>query len=118
MPNRFGHACWKFTRSAFFAACFFSALSGSFSQAMVGGMAPAKSTGESSESECEELKVESHAIRRGHKLVLRIVWSLPSFLTPKDGEVYQRQSFRRPDACSLSGGEHALRNGTGTPLLT
>ncbi|MEX2168979.1 MAG: hypothetical protein WD851_06695 [Pirellulales bacterium] len=100
------------------AVCLAAALASS--HAMVGQMSAAAASGDSSSTPVEELRHEANASGRTTKILVQLTKPLPTFEIPRTSgrqDATQAQE-RSSDRFPLSGGQHALRNGLGAPLLT
>jgi hypothetical protein len=108
----------KTLRAASTAVFLAAALAGS--HAMVGQVSARAASGELSELPSEELRHDAAVSRRAAKLLVQVAKSLPTFVLPVcDGRHDASFVAERSNVLSsLSGGQHALRNGLGAPLLT
>lgn len=120
MTIQLGQARWKLIRAALVAVCMAAALAGS--HATVGRLCAARAAGESGGTPVEELRHDTFALRRESKLLVRIANPMPSYEFPRvQGRLEVKLVFDRAFAfdtdLALSGGQHALRNGLGAPML-
>jgi hypothetical protein len=118
MADRIAIFIRRTLRAASMATCLAAVLA--CSHAMVGHLSARAAAGESSGTPVEELRHETSIARREAKLLIHFSAPLPAFDLPLTSgrqeslAAAQRSTIRAP----LSGGQHALRNGLGAPLLT
>lgn len=108
----------KCLRAASTAVFLAAALVGS--HAMVGQVSFRVASGEFSELPSEELRHDAAVSRRAAKMLVQIAKPLPTVVLPVCGGRHDASfaAERFSVSSSLAGGQHALRNGLGAPLLT
>jgi hypothetical protein len=105
-------------RVVYTAVCLAAALA--CSHAMVGPLRASEPFGDSSSTPVEELRHEGSVSRRAAKPLVHVAKSLPTFTLPVACGRHEAScaAVRSSVLSSLAGGQHALRNGIGAPLLT